>query len=226
MIKKIQIEFSLFVLLLISVLFTSNFDLWVNSLFTKFDYGIGSVYLKDFFIGITDLGDSLWYFLFFTLLFFSSYLIKTLNIIGEEKYFYLKKFSVFSFSYLLLVGLVTQIIKHLVGRPRPNHSQLEGSFEFNFFSTESSFHSFPSGHSSTIIAITIIMALTIPNLRYFFYFFGFLIALSRVVVGAHFLTDVIGGVIIAISVYKMFNYLIKINYPNIYWGSLKISKIP
>ena len=225
MIKKIQIELSLFILLLISVLFTNKFDLWANSLFTKINYGIGSVYLKDFFIGITDLGDSLWYFLFFILLFFSSYLIETLNIINKEKYFYLKKFSIFSFSYLLLVGLITQIIKHLVGRPRPNHSQLDGGFEFNFFSTESSFHSFPSGHSSTIIAITIIIALTIPNLRYFFYSFGFLIALSRVVVGAHFLTDVIGGVIIAIGVYKIFDYFIKINYPNIYWGSLKISQI-
>ena len=225
MIKKIQIEFSIFILLLISVLFTNKFDLWVNSLFIKFNYGGGSVYLKDFFIGITDLGDSLWYFLFFILIFFSSYLIKTLNIIDKEKYFYLKTFSVFGFSYLLLVGLVTQIIKHLIGRPRPNHSLFDGSFEFSFFSTESSFHSFPSGHSSTIIAITIIMALIIPNLRYFFYFFGFLIALSRAVVGAHFLTDVIGGVIVAIGVYKIFDYFIKINYPSLHWGNLKISKV-
>ncbi len=225
MIKKIQIELSLFILLLISIFFTNNFDFWVNNLLTKFNYGIGSVYLKDFFIRITELGDSLWYFLFFILLFFFSYLIKTLNIIDKEKYFYLKKFSIFSFSYLLLVGLITQIIKHLVGRPRPNHSQLDGSFEFNFFSTESSFHSFPSGHSSTIIAVTIIMSLIIPNLRYFFYFFGFLIALSRIIVGAHFLTDVIGGVLIAFSVYKIFDNFIKINYPNIYWGNLKVSQI-
>ena len=84
MIKKIQIEFSLFVLLLISVLFTNKFDLWVNSFFKTLNYGIGSVYLKDFFIGITDLGDSLWYFLFFFLLFLASYLMKTSSIIGKD----------------------------------------------------------------------------------------------------------------------------------------------
>ena len=79
MIKKIQIEFSIIILLLISVLLTNKFDLWVNSLFKKLNYVGESVYLKGFFIGITDLGDSLWYFLFFILLFFSSYLIKNLN---------------------------------------------------------------------------------------------------------------------------------------------------
>jgi lipid A 4'-phosphatase len=224
-IKKIQIESIIFILLLISILFTNKIDLWVYNLFAQLNYGIGSIYLKKFFIRITDLGDSLWYFLFFTLLFFSSYLIKTLNILSKEKYFYLKKLCVFSFSYLLLVGVITQIIKHLVGRPRPNHSLLNDNFEFNFFSTESSFHSFPSGHTSTIIAITIIMALAIPKLKYFFYFFSYLIALSRVVVGAHFLTDVVGGMIIAIAVYKFFDYFIKIKYPNIHWGSLKISNI-
>ena len=57
-----------------------------------------------------------------------------------------------------------------------------------------------------IIAITIIVALTIPNLRYFFYFFGFLIALSRVVVGAHFVTDVVAGALIAIMFYKIFSF--------------------
>ena len=123
MIKKIQIEFCLFILIIISILFTNKFDLWVYNLFKQFNYGLGSNYLKDFFIKITNLGDSLWYFIFFALMLVSTYLVKILNIVSIEKYIYLKKFSIFSFIYLLLVGLITQIIKHLLGRPRPNHSQ-------------------------------------------------------------------------------------------------------
>ena len=67
MIKKIQIELSLFILLLISILFSGDFDLWIFNFFTQLNYGPRSIYLKDFFIRITNLGDSLWYFMFFIL---------------------------------------------------------------------------------------------------------------------------------------------------------------
>ena len=225
MIKKIQIEFSLFVLLLLVVLFAYKIDIWVFNIFKQLNYGFGPSHLKVFFVRITDLGDSLWYFAIFILIYLFSYFMKITNLIGLEKYLYLKKFSVFSFVYLLLVGLITQLIKHLIGRPRPNHAQLDVGIEFNFFTTESAFHSFPSGHSSTIIAVTIIVALALPNLRYFFYLCGFLIALSRVVVEAHFLTDVFGGVLIAIIVYKFLDYFVKTKYPRIYWGELVFQKI-
>ena len=224
MIKKIQIESSLFFLLLLSIFFTNKVDILVFNFFAKISYKNESIYLKEFFVGITDLGDSLWYFLIFFIVFLISYLMKVSKLLSSQKYLYLKKFSFFSFLYLLLVGLIIQVIKHLIGRPRPLHSKLDGGIEFNFLTTESIFHSFPSGHSGTIIAITIIASLALPSLKYFFYFCGLVIAFSRVVVEAHFLTDVLGGLLVAILVYKFLNYFVKSKYPEFYWGNLEIKK--
>jgi lipid A 4'-phosphatase len=224
-IKKIQIELFLFTLILISILLTYRIDIIVYEYFSKLNYGEKSVYLKKFFIGITGLGDSLWYFLIFLLVFFLAYILKKITLISLDVYYYLKKISFFGFAYLLSVGLVTQIIKHLVGRPRPNHTLLDGSFELNFFTTESSFHSFPSGHSSTIVAISLIASLTLPSLKFYFFTCGLLVALSRVVVGAHFISDVIAGLLVAVMVYKALDFYVKKKYPNIYWNSLNINKI-
>jgi lipid A 4'-phosphatase len=151
-------------------------------------------------------------------------LAKIIGLIVSEKYSYLKRLSFFGFTYLLLVGVITQIFKHFVGRPRPNHALLDGSFEFSFFNAESAFHSFPSGHSSTIIAVAIIGSLALPGFRYFFYFCGFIIALSRVVVGAHFFTDVFGGALIALIVYRVFDFFVSTKYPKLYWGGLEYNK--
>ncbi|MDC0161644.1 phosphatase PAP2 family protein, partial [bacterium] len=224
MIKKIQLELLILLLLMISIFLTYKIDLSFNSFFQNINYGENSTYLKKFFIGITNLGDSLWYFSIFLLIFLISFVAQKIKLIPIEVFFYLRRLCLFSVSYLFLVGLATQIIKHIIGRPRPNHSLLDGSFEFNFFTTDSAFHSFPSGHSSTIIAIIIIASLIIPSLRYFFYTCGFLIAISRVVVGAHFITDVVAGALLAILVYKVFDFLVN-KHPYIYWKELKIHRI-
>ena len=203
MIKKIQIELAVFTLLFVSLFLTQKIDEGIYSYFSQFDYGPGSDYLKDFFIGITSLGNSLWYFLIFFLIFAISFLAKKLNLVSLKSYTNLKHFSIFSFFYLFLVGTITQIIKHLIGRPRPNHTTFNSDFDFNFFTTDSSFHSFPSGHSSTIIAVILILSLVFPKLRGFFYIFGLLIAFSRVVVGAHFITDVVAGIFLGSVVQKI-----------------------
>ena len=207
-----------------SILLTNKIDLGLYDLFSNLNYGYGSAYLKDFFVGITELGNSFWYFTSFVLIFLFSYLAKINGLVVLEKYSYLKRLSIFGFTYLLLVGVITQIVKHFVGRPRPNHALLDGSFEFSFFTAESAFHSFPSGHTSTIVAVTIIGSLALPGLRYFFYLCGFFIALSRVVVEAHFFTDVFGGALIAIIVYKTFDFFINTKYTKLYWGNLGADK--
>ena len=225
MIKKIQIELSVFTLILISIFFYNEIDQVIHNYFTKPNYSAWSVYFKKFFISITELGDSLWYFLIFFLIFIFSFIAKKINIISLKKYSYLKNISIFSFSYLFLVGTITQIIKHLVGRPRPNYTNLNENLEFIFLSTNSTFHSFPSGHASTIIATTIIASLMIPGLRSFFYICGALIALSRVVVGAHFMTDVTAGALLAIIIYKILNLYFNNKFPNLNSNNFEIKNI-
>ncbi len=51
---------------------------------------------------------------------------------------------------------------------------------------------------------------------------GFLIALSRVVVGAHFTTDIVAGGLVAIILYKVFIIFIEKNYPTLLVQSFKI----
>jgi len=224
-IKKIQLELIIFALLLICVILTYKVDTSVYAFFANYNYGSESDYLKKFFVGITDVGDSFWYFIILILVFLLSYLSKITGLLTLNRYSYLQKLSFFGFTYLFIVGVITQIIKHIVGRPRPNHTLLDGSFEFNFFTTDSAFHSFPSGHSSTIIAVVIISSLIFPSIKYFFYLCGFLIAISRVVVGAHFFTDVVAGTLIAIIAYKVFDFVVKNNYPKIYWNNLRAKNV-
>ena len=175
-----------------------------------------SASLKQFFINITEVGDSLWYFLFsifFIIIFF--FIGKKKNLIKYKnifiKIYYL---NIFLFLSVLFSGTITQILKHVIGRPRPNFAFIDNKFAFNLFTTDSNFHSFPSGHTSTIFAVSLVCALAVPKLKYFFFIFASIVAFSRIVVGSHFLTDVIGGVAVAligfristIILYKFFNF--------------------
>ena len=222
MIKKIQIELIILVFLLINILFSYSVDVGFYNYFAQLDYGSNTIYLKEFFVAITELGTSLWYFIIFILIYFLSFYgnkTKSNSIINKN---YLKNLSLYSFSYLLTVGLVTQILKHLIGRARPNHTNFNEAIEYNFFSLDSTFHSFPSGHSSTIIAVTLIACSILPSLSIFFYFCGFLIALSRVVVGAHFITDVVAGALIAIIIFKIINMYFEKKHLNLMSKNFKI----
>ena len=203
MIKKLRTEIIIIGILFILILFSPETDNYLyNSIFNYNDF-LNNFYLKNFFIKITEIGNSLWFFLFSFLAYIASTLLAKVYNTNKIKINEIKCSSLFIFLSLLISGIITQIVKHIIGRPRPNQSMIDGSYNFNFFNLDSSFHSFPSGHTSTIFIIVLTLSLLTPRIKYFYYFFGLLVALSRVVVGAHYFTDIIGGIIIALMSFKI-----------------------
>ena len=208
MIKNLKIEISIFGLLLLIIFIPANIDVSLHKIFSDFSNSLNNIYFKEFFINITELGSSFWYLLVSLIFFvFTFFFKKKINNKYQDFCNRLKTESLFFLLAILVAGVLTQIIKHVVGRPRPNYSVVENNFDFDFFSLNSSFHSFPSGHTSTIFVVALCFSLFLPKIKYFFIFFASIIAFSRVVVGAHFLTDIIGGIVVAYIGFKITIFL-------------------
>ena len=189
-------------LLLGHIFILGNKNIGIYNLFYEHIGSVNNIYLKKFFVNITEIGDSLWFFILSFLGFVTSYFLLKSKI--KSKFIQnLKNFFLFLFTATLLTGFLTQLIKHIVGRPRPNYSLEKDFFGFEFFSFESSLHSFPSGHTSTIFVVAFALSMLTPKIKIYYIFFALIVGLSRVIVGAHFFSDVIGGIIIALIGIKL-----------------------
>jgi len=91
-----------------------------------------------------------------------------------------------------LPGLISTIVKRLVGRPRPMRFDQDGLYGFSPFS-DASYASFPSGHSTTIGALAMVLAILMPKYRTLFFIIAMIIGATRVAVGAHHPSDVVAG---------------------------------
>lgn len=94
------------------------------------------------------------------------------------------------FLAIALPGLVVTVAKRLIGRVRP--SEL-GHFAFFPWSWQPSYASLPSGHATTAFAAAMAIALVWPRARIPIFIFAIGIALSRVVISAHYPSDVLAG---------------------------------
>ena len=210
MIKNIKIELVIIGILILNIFLSTNIDIGLNKAFKNFDGLSNNIYLKSFFTNITELGDSLWFFLLSLLgyifcIFFKKGFQKKISGALED----CKTFFLFLFFSILLTGVLTQIIKHVIGRPRPNYASKNSDLDISLFNFESAFHSFPSGHTSTIFVVALSLSLITPKIKYFYLLYAGIIGFSRVVVGAHYFTDILGGIAVAFVGYKATLYLFK-----------------
>ncbi|MGH7164344.1 MAG: phosphatase PAP2 family protein [Nitrospiraceae bacterium] len=111
------------------------------------------------------------------------------------------------------VALVVQGLKHLIGRPRPRMMHGNG-FQLGP-SLDSGLDSFPSGHVTASFAIAAVLARHFPGLAWLVYGAAGLVAVSRVVRGSHFPTDVAGGMVLGVLVGSLVA-----NFQRGWWSSL------
>lgn len=95
-----------------------------------------------------------------------------------------------------IAALLANGMKHLVGRPRPKFIHA-GDWHMSL-SWASGLDSFPSGHSTASFAVATVLAKRFPLFGPLCIAVALFVALSRVLRGSHFPTDVLGGAVIGI----------------------------
>jgi membrane-associated phospholipid phosphatase len=106
----------------------------------------------------------------------------------------------FVFAAIALSGLAVDLIKVLVGRTRPYLWRDGGVYHFAPPGWSSLYQSFPSGHSANVVAAALATGLLVPAWRWPLLGLAGLLALTRLAVGAHFPSDLLGGAAVAVIV--------------------------
>jgi undecaprenyl-diphosphatase len=95
----------------------------------------------------------------------------------------------------LLGVVVFKVLKRLSQRPRP--CQIEPHCWSKVLPPDR--FSFPSGHTMTAFSIALVVSYFYPALQGVLFFFALSIACSRIVLGMHFLSDVLAGIVLGVA---------------------------
>lgn len=98
----------------------------------------------------------------------------------------------FLFAAIAVPGIAVTIIKHIVGRGRPRVGHFD-PFLFAPLNWPAAYASLPSGHATTAFSVCVAFGALWPRWRIPLFVYAVLIALSRLVVLAHFPSDVLAG---------------------------------
>jgi len=104
----------------------------------------------------------------------------------------------FLFTAVAVPSLFDTIIKRIIGRARPFTTGHPDPFVFHPFIWRNDYAGLPSGHATTAFAVLIAFSTIWPRGRPYFLIYALLIAVSRVVLTAHYPTDVAAGALVGI----------------------------
>jgi membrane-associated phospholipid phosphatase len=144
---------------------------------------------------ITDFGKSGWFLVPSGLLLIAIALFATCNMPRVTRQV-LSAVTVrvgFIFLAIGLPGLCVTILKRLIGRARPFVGGEDTISVYMPFGWDVDYASFPSGHATTAFGVLAAFGAIWPWARPFLWIYALLIAASRVVLTAHYPSDVVAG---------------------------------
>lgn len=96
-------------------------------------------------------------------------------------------------------GLISAILKRVFGRGRPETWTVEAPIAFQPFSWgKYDWQSFPSGHATTSFALAAVIAMLWPRAFWVAVAVAASIALSRIILGEHYPTDITAGAVLGV----------------------------
>jgi membrane-associated phospholipid phosphatase len=144
----------------------------------------------ELFTTITEFGDSTYYLIGFGM----AYLLFRFLCKKSDQ----ANAALFLFASVAVSGIIADIIKIIAGRYRPSELFAQGHYGFDFFHIERALTSFPSGHTVTAFALATAITYLWPKTHSVMWVFAILIGISRLMIGAHYPSDVIAGAVVGI----------------------------
>ncbi|HTN61558.1 MAG TPA: phosphatase PAP2 family protein [Devosia sp.] len=173
----------------VAVLLVSQIDIWAS----RGAIGWPDSWRQPFFV-ITDYGLSDWVLIPAIMVFIVALLAgRVLRGLPRLASYEVSMLASYIFVGVGLPGLVSNLFKRLIGRVRPVLFDELGAFSFHPIVNDWTFQSFPSGHSTTAIAIAFTVGFVAPRLFPWLLAIGLLVCFSRIPVGMHYPSDVFAG---------------------------------
>jgi len=151
-----------------------------------------------FFDQITDFGKSGWFLWPLGILFLVLAALPSLPRVLQLVLTALMVRVGFLFVAIGLPGLFVNVVKHIFGRARPLVGGSLDPFLFSPFSWPAAYAGLPSGHTATVFSVLVAFGSLWPRARTVLWTYALLIAVSRVVVTAHYPSDVLAGALVGV----------------------------
>ncbi|HET9715201.1 MAG TPA: phosphatase PAP2 family protein [Pseudolabrys sp.] len=153
-----------------------------------------------FFQEITDFGKSGWFLWPLGVLFFLlASMPPVLTPVSQRVVAAVMVRIGFLFMAIAVPSLFVTIVKRIIGRARP---MVGGSLDpllFDPIAWQPAYASMPSGHTTTAFAVLVAFGTLWPRGRTVLLVYALLMAMSRIVISAHYPTDVLAGAVVGMG---------------------------